>query len=108
MKQTLFLLLTLVLISACASAKLTDGGRRVRLVNTTPANCEHLGEVHGDENGDSTQGGMRWSTTGPGANERARVDIKNMAANMGADTVELTGAKEDAHLVGEAYRCKKD
>lgn len=97
MNKTLLILVTIYL-SGCASAVISDQGNKVRLVTTSPAGCEYLGEVSGDFRGSKT-GGFVLDTS-----EFAHVDLKNRAADMGADTVEVL-RNGDRQKSGEAYRC---
>lgn len=96
MRRIIYILFVF-LFAGCATAELTDGGRKVRFVTTTPHNCEYLGEVSGDFR-DSKSGGMVRDVEG-----FAEVDLKNRAAEVGADTVEIMSRGRQA--TGEAYRC---
>lgn len=88
----------------CASAHLTDGAQRVRIVKNTPQNCKYITEVKGADNGDSVSAGIYWAHGDGRSTDNARVDLKNEAAKVGADTVEVTLSGEGWYS-GEAYNC---
>jgi hypothetical protein len=102
---TFVLALTLM---ACASVQMSDGAKRVRIVTSSsasPSGCKYLGEVRGDEYGESVKPGLRLATFGSAAEERARIDLKNQAAKMGANVVQVMNSTEDNEIMAEAYSC---
>ena len=91
-----------LVLTGCASAQLSDGAKRVRLQSVTPTpGCKYLGEVTGSDTGPSVSG-MLWTHS----EDLARIDLKNAAAAMGADTVEII-TESYKSFTGEAYRCEK-
>jgi hypothetical protein len=93
----------LATLPGCASAQLSEAGRGVRLTKALPQGCKYLGEVKGEEHGDTIKG-ARLLTSGEAAHDRSRADLKNKAALMGADTVEVVSDSDEA-MAGEAYKC---
>ena len=87
------------LIVGCSS--LTPQGQRVKMVTARPQ-CESLGIVNGSS---STE----WITTSR-ALESAQTDMRNDAAEMGADTVylkQINRIENEVSATGEAFRCGK-
>lgn len=91
------ILLSIFLFAGCASIEMTEASKRVRFVTTTPHSCEYLGEVTGDFKEAKSAG----IVSNPDI--FAEAALKNNAAEMGADTVEIISRGRLA--VGEAYRC---
>jgi hypothetical protein len=88
--------------SSCASVKVSEGSRKVRLVKTTPHNCKYVGEINADWS-NAKEGGYFVATEGS-KYEYTYADVKNQAAELGADTVELT-SEVTTTARGEAYLC---
>lgn len=101
MRSELLMTFFMLTLSACATAELTDGGKRVRIVTVSPQSCHYLGEVSGSYRGDSVSGGVVTNVR-----DFSEVDLKNQAAKMGADTIEVLHGGSGG-LSGEAYRCEK-
>ncbi len=97
-----FLLPIVLFIVGCASAQLTEGGRGVRFVTSsmpTPSGCKYLGEV---------EGSFRDEPGNVSPSSGGRVNLKNKAAALGADTVQIISESSgDGWAKGEAYRCTK-
>lgn len=87
------------LMTGCSS--LTTKGQSVKMVTARPQ-CESLGIVNGSSS-------TVWITTSS-ALASAQTDMRNEAAEMGADTVYLQQTNRTADEVsatGEAFRCGK-
>lgn len=95
-----FIVGSLLLFTACATASLTEGGQRVRFVTESPTGCEYLGEIVGHFK-DSKSAGIAMNT-----GHMAQVDLKNKVGAKGGDTVQMMGS-DDRKAWGEAYRCTK-
>lgn len=99
------LCLALVVLTGCATARLTPAGESVRVTANPEAvrGCELLGEVSGE---DRVNGGM----LGQGAaEENALVRLRNAAAELGADVVLMvmgTTNMSGSSQRGEAYSCR--
>lgn len=73
----------------------------MRIVTNSPHSCEYLGEVSGNFRDEKTSGGFFAKPAQAG-----HVNLKNNVANLGGDTVEITGKNpSDGWYEGEAYRC---
>ena len=97
-------LAVLVLCTGCVTVSLSPEGTAVRLTSNSEVvrQCRYIGQVQGT---DHWNGGM----LGQGAAEENAIrEIKNRAAEMGANTVHLvhvsTGTSGSA-VRGEAYSC---
>lgn len=80
----LFLLSTCVL-AGCAATPLNPEAQMVRIVTTQPSGCKYLGEVTGNQ-GDFFTGEF---TSNANLETGARNSMKNEAAKLGANTVQL-------------------
>ena len=114
--------LLLLAIAGCAAKPLNPQAQKVHLVTSEPKDCEYLGEVTGNQ-GDFFTGG--W-TSNANLETGARNDLKNQAAQMGGNTVQLLttragqtgsfgvgngsggGSSEQTNVtyVGTVYRCR--
>ena len=100
------LCLAILALSSCASVIVSPESRKVRLVSNTPQNCKYLGQVEGHWK-DAKTGGM---VGGEGSIPPfRRADLKNKAAELGADTLEITSeigrtASAEAYLCGDLSR----
>ena len=91
------LLIFLILLVGCTTVRLSPEGSRVRLVTSTPHNCAYVGNIT------SHISGVTWN--GTTKNEFIN-ELKNEAARMKANTVEMTSSDSKAHdVTGEAYNC---
>jgi hypothetical protein len=105
---------SMLLLSGCLAKPLSAGGAGVALVEGAPVGCERLGEVVG-----RSGGGMRGDLTSPhDLDLGARNDLRNRAARLGADTVEVVrlegivthsfagnGRPSAVQATGVAWRC---
>lgn len=74
-----------LVLSACMAKSLSPDGGRVTVVAEAPADCARLGELVG-----LSHGGMRGDMSSVHDLEvGARNDLRNQAARIGADTVQL-------------------
>lgn len=103
-----------LLLSGCLAKSLSSAGAGVTLVQSAPAGCERIGEVVG-----RSGGGMRGDLTSPhDLDLGARNDLRNRAARMGADTVQVLrldgivthsfaghGRPSVVEATGVAWRC---
>ena len=112
----------LLAIAGYAAKPLNLQAQKVHLVTSEPKDCEYLGEVTGNQ-GDFFTGG--W-TSNANLETGARNDLKNQAAQMGGNTVQLLttragqtgsfgvgngsggGSSEQTNVtyVGTVYRCR--
>ena len=104
MKLVIPLFSIIVLLTGCVTVKLSPEGSKIRLTsNPNVVNgCSYIDQVQGT---DHMNGGL----AGQGAaEENAMREIRNLAAEMGADTVHLvtqTTGTSGAAVRGEAYKC---
>lgn len=77
--------LLMALNAACSPVPLSAAARQVRIVTAEPSGCKYLGEVTGNQ-GNSFTGGF---TSNADLETGARNDMKNQAAQVGANTVQL-------------------
>ena len=88
-------------LSGCASTLPAPDGVRITSRIADPAKCQYVGEVRGDHN---LYGGVMVGL----AQQSAESQIMNRAAQMGANTVEVsnsTAGWAGANMSGKAYRC---
>ncbi|MDB5971583.1 MAG: hypothetical protein JWQ90_4033 [Hydrocarboniphaga sp.] len=104
MSRTTFLAIVSLLLASCVTVTLSPEGSQVRLTSNPDVvkGCSYIGFVQGT---DHMNGGL----AGQGAAEEdAMREIRNNAAKMGANTVNLivttTGFSGSA-VRGEAYKC---
>lgn len=83
-KSTCSILIAL-LISACSPAQLNAGAQRIKIVTSEPEGCKYLGEVTGSQ-GNNITGAF---TSNEDLEIGARNEMKNAAAKLRADTVQL-------------------
>lgn len=88
-----------MLLTACSSTTLSDGGKLVRLVNQVPESCEYLGDVEESVHRSIDREAFKKGVLG-------RIDLKNKAAEIGGDTVEVSEG-ESGLISGRAYRCSR-
>ena len=104
-------------LAGCAASHLESGAQQVRIVTTEPQGCEYLGEVTGSQ-GDFFTGAF---TSNADLETGARNDMKNQAAKLGANTVQMltnragqtgsmgqgSGSMEQTNVTytGVAYKC---
>lgn len=74
-----------ILLAACAANPLTPAAQHIRIVTAEPAGCEYLGEVTGNQ-GNFFTGDF---TSNANLETGARNEMKNEAAKLGANTVQL-------------------
>lgn len=99
---------------ACTPKALSDQGEQVLMTHHEPAGCQRLGEVEGSQGG-ALSGDM---TSRKDLDQGARNDLRNRAARLGADTVQIVrregitpqtfAGSGEAHAVayrGIAWRC---
>ncbi len=98
MKYILFLLS--LSLAACTTMKMSDGGRQVRVINSSVAavqHCAHLGMVSGW--GPYLSGGMPY----------AQVQVRNRVAEKGGNALVIASQSVTGpghgEVVGDAYRC---
>lgn len=114
--------LLLLMMAGCAANPLNPQAQKVRLVTSDPKDCEYLGEVTGNQGNFFTGG---W-TSNANLETGARNDLKNQAAQMGGNTIQLLttragqtgslgvangsggGSSEQTNVtyVGAVYRCR--
>lgn len=115
--RTIYALLCLTALVGCAAHNLESGAERVKIVTTEPQGCEYLGEVTGSQ-GDFFTGAF---TSNANLETGARHDMKNQAAKLGANTVQMltnragqtgsmgqgSGSMEQTNVTytGVAYKC---
>ncbi len=112
----------LCLLAGCAANALNPQAQKIRLVTSEPKDCEYLGEATGNQGNFFTGG---W-TSNANLETGARNDLKNQAAQMGGNTVQLLstragqtgsfgvangsggGSSEQTNVtyVGAVYRCR--
>lgn len=100
-----------VLLAGCAATSVTPQGAQVELVTQRPANCRMLGEVVGSQ-GNVFSGDF---TTNENLMLGARNDLRNKAAAMGANVVQIQDTLNSTHpysagavkttMVGVAFAC---
>jgi hypothetical protein len=89
-------LLTLLLLTACTTPFLEEGGSTHLMVGDPVGQCREVGNVRGSRiNG----GGML-----PASDETGKNRMRNQATHMGANYVRLENIDE-TWVTGTAYRC---
>lgn len=99
--RLLFVLSSMVVVSACATAGPTTDSVRVAVADQEVAACSHVGDVRGDHN---LYGGAMVQI----AINDATAQIKNQTAKLGGNTVLITSSVAHwagANMSGKAYRC---
>lgn len=110
-----FIMLTLLLLSACSAISTISGAEKVELVNEppNPEKCEFLGEAVGSQG--------NWITGDYTSNENlivgARNELRNKAFQMGGNIVYVQDMRStsaygamgttNTTAIGKIYRCKK-
>jgi hypothetical protein len=114
-KKNLYVLMSAILLPACSAIPLNPSAQHIRIVTSDPSGCEYLGEVTGNQ-GDFFTGD--W-TSNANLETGARNAMKNEAAKLGADTVQMLatrggltaggGSMQQTNVTytGMAYRCNK-
>lgn len=100
--------------TGCMAKRLSDGGATVTTVSRAPHRCERLGDVAG-RSGGMLVGDM---TSVRDLDLGARNDLRNRAAKLGADTVQIVhregvtpdtfagqSALNEVRFTGVAWRC---
>jgi len=107
MKKNNLIALTLLLLSGCAT--LTEGGKKIKIVDPAELSeakkCEQVAEVNGSAEGEGDTG-----------DRLALVDMKNNAANLGANIVVSKLRSEKTYgwmapkhtLHGQAFKCPEE
>lgn len=113
MKAMMILGAAAVLLGGCAATSVTPQGAQVELVTERPANCKMLGEVLGSQ-GNVFSGDF---TSDQNLMLGARNDLRNKAAAMGANVVQMQNTLNSTHpysagavksaIVGTAFACPK-
>ncbi len=98
-------------LAGCAATSATPQGAAVELVNARPAGCKSLGEVIGKQ-GNVFSGDF---TTNENLMLGARNDLRNRAAAMGGNVVQLQDTLNSTHpystgavsttIVGTVFSC---
>jgi hypothetical protein len=117
MKKDRYVLIGAMLLSACSEAPTNPsevptkpGAESVRLVPADRAGCDYqvgcsyLGEVSGDK------ANSWWWSSDAEREADARTAMKEAAARLGADTVQVSKSytsQSDVVYTGLAYRCRK-
>nr|MBI3613416.1 DUF4156 domain-containing protein [Nitrospirota bacterium] len=73
------------LLAGCAAVQLNPGSAQVRITTNEPQGCKYLGEVTGNQ-GNFFTGGF---TSNANLETGARNEMKNEAAKLGANTVQM-------------------
>ncbi|HRL52913.1 MAG TPA: DUF4156 domain-containing protein [Acidovorax temperans] len=105
--------LATVLLAGCSATPVTQQGAAVEIVNERPGNCKVLGEVVGSQ-GNVFSGDF---TTNENLMIGARNDLRNKAAAIGANVVQMQNSLNATHpysagaikstLIGTAFVCPK-
>lgn len=74
-----------LLLAACSANPLVPAAQHIRIVTSEPAGCEYLGEVTGNQ-GNFFTGDF---TSNANLETGARNEMKNEAAKLGANTVQI-------------------
>lgn len=99
------------LLAACSATPVTSQGAAVEVVTERPANCRTLGEVTGSQ-GNVFSGDFTSDQT---LMQGARNDLRNKAAAMGGNVVQLQNSHNSTHpysagaikstLIGVVFAC---
>lgn len=99
------------LLAGCSATPVTQQGARVEIRTDRPTNCKMLGEVVGSQ-GNVFSGDF---TTDRALLEGARNDLRNKAAALGANVVQVQSTLNSTHpysagavkstLIGTAFSC---
>lgn len=102
-----------ILLAGCSATPVTDAGAAVEIVTARPANCKLVGEVVGSQ-GNVFSGDY---TSDKNLMIGARNDLRNKAAAMGANVVQMQNTLNSTHpysagavkstIVGTAFACPR-
>lgn len=84
--------LIFLFLSGCATALTTEGSKVKLMKNDPPSNCKEIGSVKG-------------LTRGTGDMEVAKNEMRNEAAEKGANYVRYESAQEAVSASGTAFLC---
>ncbi len=79
----------MLLMAGCAANTLNAGAERIRIVTSEPTGCQYLGEATGNQGNFFTGA---W-TSNANLETGARNEMKNEAARLGANTVQLLSTR---------------
>ena len=99
------------LLAGCGATPVSQKGAQVELTTEKPKGCTAVGEVMGSQ-GNVFSGDF---TTDQNLMQGARNDMRNRAAELGANVVHIQGSQNSTHpysagavkstLVGVAFKC---
>ena len=93
MKTTLIAAAAAALLAACSATPVSQAGSQVEIVTERPAGCRMLGEVVGSQ-GNVFSGDF---TTNENLMVGARNDLRNKAAAMGGNVVQMQNSLNATH-----------
>jgi hypothetical protein len=101
MKKITCLLSAAILLSACSTMKLTDGGEKVRLLDPNEvSSCKNMGRTN-----TSVTAKVVFDRPADTIAEELATVARNSAARMGGDTIVPLTLIEDGHQTFVVYKC---
>ena len=99
MKQLYLFTFTLFAFVSCSTVKLSEEGKKVKLVKSELQNCDEVGDLDGSSQGFS---GASMS--------KAKADLRNKAAELGATHIVIDSTAGNGATLfsinGRAHKCK--
>lgn len=112
-RSTIGYAVLLALLAGCSATPVSQQGAAVELTTERPKNCKLLGEVIGSQ-GNAFSGDF---TSDEKLMQGARNDLRNKAATMGANVVQVQSAQNSTHpysagaikstVIGAAFACPR-
>ena len=101
MKTKTCVLAAAVLLSACSTLKLTEGGEKIRLLEPSEVtSCKNLGRTN-----TSVTAKVVFDRPEDSVAEELLIVARNSAANMGGDTIVPLTIIEDGQQTFVVYKC---
>ena len=101
MKQIICMISAAMLLSACSSLKLTEGGEKIRVLEPAEVStCKNLGRTNA-----SVTARVVIERPADSIAEELSIVSRNSAARMGGDTIVPLTVIEDGHQTFVVYKC---
>jgi len=101
MKTKTCVLVAAMLLSACSTLKLTDGGEKVRMLDPSEvSSCKNLGRTN-----TSVTAKVVFDRPEDSIAEELEIVARNSAANMGGDTIVPLTVIENGQQTFVVYKC---
>jgi hypothetical protein len=101
MKQIICMISAAMLLSACSSLKLTEGGEKIRVLEPAEVStCKNMGRTN-----TSVTARVIIERPADSIAEELSIVSRNSAARMGGDTIVPLTVIEDGHQTFVVYKC---